>query len=296
MLKAGGLALEEIRRILDVQTVKPSPNWWILGGSGIYVVLPVTMGLSKLPYSEEIIFAGSLGIVVYLMSRLIRLLPAEARSALIATAVVIFVFRAMPGPGAGASWWQIDVLGFDQSFIARLGLIGSSLAIVGMFALRRWMSRKPITYVVVFLSVVSAFLSLPIIGMYYGLHEWTSNLTTGVVAARFIAIVDTALESPLGQVAMIPMLAWIASNAPSSMKATFFAVMASFTNLALSLSQLGTKYLNQIYTVTREVKSPDGSLTIPADYGELGMLFITVTLIALFLPLLTVFILRRKAQ
>ena len=53
---------------------------------------------------------------------------------------------------------------------------------------------------------------------------------------------------------MIPMLAWIAKNAPAELKATFFAVMASFTNLALSASSLGTKYLNEIFVVTREVR------------------------------------------
>jgi len=41
------------------------------------------------------------------------------------------------------------------------------------------------------------------------------------------------------------LLAWIAKNAPAHLKATFFAVFASFTNLALSASALGTKYLNQ---------------------------------------------------
>ena len=50
------------------------------------------------------------------------------------------------------------------------------------------------------------------------------------------------------------MLAWIANSAPERLKATYFAVMASFTNLALSASQLLTKYLNQIYVVTREVQ------------------------------------------
>ena len=45
---------------------------------------------------------------------------------------------------------------------------------------------------------------------------------------------------------MIPMLAWIANSAPANLKATYFAVMASFSNLALSASQLGTKYLNEI--------------------------------------------------
>ena len=70
---------------------------------------------------------------------------------------------------------------------------------------------------------------------------------------------------------MVPMLAWIANSAPDHLKATFFAVMASFTNLALSLSQLGTKYLNQVFTVTREVRDRgSGVVEVPADYGELG--------------------------
>jgi hypothetical protein len=91
------------------------------------------------------------------------------------------------------------------------------------------------------------------------------------------------------------MLAWIAQNAPAHLKATFFAVMASFTNLALSLSNLGTKYLNQIYIVTREVKDPaTGAISIPADYSELGILLITVTLIGLFLPLLTLFVIQKS--
>jgi hypothetical protein len=122
--------------------------------------------------------------------------------------------------------------------------------------------------------------------MYYGLHEWTAAHTGGVVDAHFIALVDTAIESPLGQVAMIPMLAWIANSAPAKLKATFFAVMASFTNLALSASTLGTKYVNQFYTVTREVSDRDtGAVTVPADYSELGWLMIMVAVLTLLLPL-----------
>jgi hypothetical protein len=136
------------------------------------------------------------------------------------------------------------------------------------------------------LTLAGTLLSLPQIGMYYGLHEWTAARTGGVVDARFIALVDTALESPLGQIAMVPMLAWIANSAPPRLKATFFAVMASFTNLALSASQLGTKYLNQVYTVSREVRDPaTKAVNVAADYGELGALFITVTLVGLAVPL-----------
>lgn len=48
----------------------------------------------------------------------------------------------------------------------------------------------------------------------------------------------------------------LANLAPANLKATYFAVMASFSNLALSLSQLGAKYLNQALLVAREVRDP----------------------------------------
>jgi len=270
------------------------PNWWILGGSLAFVVFTVGMGLNRVPYNQEIIFVGSLGIVVFLMMRLLRVLDPLARRTLLGTAIVIFVFRATPSAGAGAGWWEIDVLGFDQRFLSILSLIASGLTLLGMFVFRRFMAERSIAYVVASLTVAGTVLSLPTIGMYYGLHEWTAALTGGVVDARFIAVVDTALVSPLGQIAMIPMLAWIASSAPPNLKATFFAVMASFTNLALSLSQLGTKYVNQIYTVTREVRErATDVVTVPADYSELGWLLLTVTLVGLVAPLLAIVLVRR---
>jgi hypothetical protein len=85
---------------------------------------------------------------------------------------------------------------------------------------------------------------------------------------------------------MIPMLAWIANSAPAQLKATFFAVMASFTNLALSASTLGTKYVNKLYTVTREVQDREtAAITVPADYSELGWLMMTVAALTFLLPL-----------
>jgi hypothetical protein len=142
---------------------------------------------------------------------------------------------------------------------------------------------------VVLLTVVGALLSAPTIGMYYGLHEWTARHTGGVIDARFIALLDTALESPLGQIAQIPLLAWIANSAPANLKATYFAVMASFTNLALSAAQLGTKYLNEVFVVSREVVDrASGAVKVPQDYSELGVLMIAATLITLLVPLIAV--------
>ena len=285
-LRGQGKGRAEAERLVMEPDEPPAPNWWILGGSLAFVVFTVGMGLSPLTYSQELIFAGSFAIIAFLVAKLTRALEPAMRATLIGTAVVIFVYRAIPSPGPGVTWWMIDALGFDQHFLAVLSLISSALTLAGMFIFRRFMAERSIAYVIGFLTVIGTALALPIIGMYYGLHVWTAALTGGVVDARFIALVDTALESPLGQIAMIPMLAWIANSAPANLKATYFAVMASFTNLALSLSQLGAKYLNQAFIITREVRdSTTGAIQVPADYSDLGMLLVVQAVIGLALPL-----------
>ena len=53
-------------------------------------------------------------------------------------------------------------------------------------------------------------------------------------------------------------------------------LMASFSDLALAGSQLGTKYLNELYVVKR------------GEYGALGELMIVATVLGLALPLVAV--------
>jgi hypothetical protein len=283
-LVAGGMSAQQAVAALEQHAGKTKPNWWILGGGFAFVAFTLVVGLSNFEYSEELIFAGSFAIVVFLIAKLTRALAPDARATLIGTAIVIFIYRAVPSPGPGATWWMIDDLNFDGQFLSVLSLISSALTLAGMFLFRRFMAERSIAYVIGFLTLCSFVLSLPTLGMYYGLHHWTAAMTNGVVDARFIALVDTALESPLGQIAMIPMLAWIARSAPADLKATYFAIMASFTNLALSLSQLGTKYLNQWFVVAREVKDAAGAVQTAADYSQLGVLLIVSMVIGLVLP------------
>ena len=290
-LSVTGIVMHAFTKARDATPAgeKTHPNWWILGGSLVFVVITLSVGLGQLPASQEIIFGGSFAVILFLLWRLARELSPAARETLVATALIIFVFRAMPTVGPGYQWWAIDILRFDEGFFARLQLVAYGLTLAGMFVFRRYMAEKPISSIIVMLSVAGAVLSLPNIGMYYGLHEWTARHTGGVVDARFIALMDTALESPLGQIAMIPMLAWIANSAPAHMKATYFAVMASFSNLALSAAQLGTKYFNEIYVVSREVKDrATGAVKVAQDYSELGVLLISVTVVTLLVPLAVV--------
>ncbi len=257
---------------------KLTPDWKLLGGCAAFVLISLLLGLSDLSLKKEMIFLGSLAVVLYLMHLLLKDLTPAKRREIISIAAMIFIFRSMPGFGAGASWWQIDVLGFDESFMGTLRQISAILAIMGLFALRGWMNRRPIPYLVVFLSVYNAVMMSPFIGMYYGLHEWTE--THFGFGARTIAIIDTMADSPLGQVMMVPMLAWIAREAPDHQKASFFAVMAAFTNLALSASSLLTKYVNRTFVIER------------GDYSSLGYLLIAVTMAMLIVPILSVLIIK----
>ncbi len=259
---------------------KTDVNWTILIGSLVFVVFSVSVGTLAVPFAQEIVFAGSVAIILFLI---------------IGTAIIIFAFRAMPSPGPGLTWFEIDVLMFNEQFFSVLSLLAAILTLAGIILLRPFMSQNSIARIIVILSIAGGLLFLPSIGMYYGLHEWTAAMTGGIVDAKFIAIINTAVESPLGQVSMIPLLAWIAKNAPDNMKATFFAVFASFTNLALSASSLGTKYLNQIFVVTREVKDKvTNQIVTTADYSELGILIITVALITFAVPVGAVIIVQNS--
>ena len=287
-LAAKGFAKSEIQRMLDPHPERPPINWWIIGGGLAFAVVSLGVGIGDVPGGQEIVFGASMAIVLFLMGQITSELEPDARHVLIGTAVLVFVFRAVPGPGAGSTWWMIDQLGFDQQFLAELSLIGSVLTLAGLFVFRRFMAERSMAYIVGSLTVATTIIGAPVVGLYYGLHHWTAAHTGGVVDARMIVLIDTAIESPLGQIAMVPMLAWIANSAPDRLKATFFAVMASFTNLALAAAQLGTKYLNQAFVVAREVRDASGAVTMPADYSQLGTLLVLTAVITFVVPMLAV--------
>ncbi len=288
LVRSGMARAEAMRKVLHNPETVTMNHWYFTGGAA-FVALTLAVGLSDMPFSQEIVFAGSMTVVLLLMRQLIQVLEPDQARILVGTAIIIFVFRAVPGPGAGLTWFNIDVLGFDQQFLSVLSLITGVLTLAGMIVLRPLMASRTIVYIIILLTIAAGVLSLPNLGLYYGVHHWTAAMTGGVVDARFIAILDTAVESPLGKVAMIPMLAWIARNAPGHLKATFFAVMASFTNLALSASNLATRYINEVFLVTREVVDPTtGAVTTPADYSQLGWLLISVAAVTVVAPLLAI--------
>ncbi|MBF96992.1 MAG: hypothetical protein CMJ13_07210 [Pelagibacterales bacterium] len=259
-----------------------------------FVFLVISLGTIKFPFSQELILITSLILIFILMKYLVKSLSKKEKFTIIGTALIIFIYRAIPGPGQGLNWFEIDILGFDQSFMSYLSVNAAFITLMGLFFLKNLIIKISLANLFIFLSLISGLLYLPSLFMYYGGHNYTSILTGGLVDARFIAFVNTAVESPLGQVAMIPLLGWIAKNAPIKYKATFFAVFASFTNLALSARELFTKYLNKIFIIKREIIEQDSGIVLEkADYNSLDELLICLVMITILVPIVAILMIQK---
>jgi len=209
-----------------------------------------------------------------------RDLDAKTRRAILFTSIIIFAFRATPAVGDGYFWWTLDVLKFDEAFYGTLRQTSAIIALVALWLFSKQLTEYSVTKVLFWLAVAGTVLSLPNIGLYYGLHHWTE--ATFGFGARAIAVIDAATASPFAQLSMIPLLTLTAFYAPAGHRATWFALMASLMNMALVAGQLQTKYLNQLFVVGR------------GEYAELGALLLIAAGLGLAIPLAAIVLFGRR--
>lgn len=252
-------------------------DWRILGGGLAFGAIVTAIAIAGLPAAQEIVFLISFVIIVAMLRRVIAHVPAEAQRHIVIAAIVIFVFRATPSVGQGYTWFSIDVLGFDQAFFGVLQQTGAAIGLVAAWLLADAVTRQPITRVLLWLTILGGVLAIPNVILVSGAYEWTERIFG--LGARSIALIDSAAQSPLAQVSMIPLLTLVAVNAPSGHRATWFALMASLMNLALVAGSLQTKYLNLIFPVDR------------GQYGELTALVVVVFGIGVIVPLAAILVL-----
>jgi len=286
--------------IVKLDVAKPTPiNCKILCGGLIFAVFVILMGYGQyqhwnnklvqfiFKYSQEIVLIVSLSVIIYMLNLVLKDIDELTRKFIIKTAIIIFVYRAMPSVGPGLQWWEIDVLGFDKAFFGTLAQIGAVLSILGMWFLSDFIAKKPAYWTLIWLTIITTILFLPIIGLYYNIPQSLG------LSPKSVAIIDTALSSPFEQLSMIPLLTLIAIYAPEGKRATWFALMASLMNLALTTGGIFTKYLNEFFVVSREVVE-NGKVIMPQDYSKLGVLMIIVTVINVVIPILTIYYLMIK--
>jgi hypothetical protein len=276
-----GLTLFAVAMTAREDAAPHDPDWRILGGGLAFGAVVIALALFEVPFAQEIVFALSMAVIIRMLVLVTAGLDPATKRAILATSVIIFAFRATPSAGDGAFWFTLDVLGFDAAFLGHLGQTSAVISVLGLWLLRRQLTKHSVATVLFWLTIAGAALSLPIISLFYGLHHWTeAHLGFG---ARAIMLIDTAAAGPFDQLGMVPLLTLVAYYAPPGQHATWFALMASLMNLALVAGQLQTKYLNMVFIVGR------------GDYGELGALLVTVTLIGLAVPLLALAVFRPRA-
>ncbi|ARP99184.1 hypothetical protein [Pseudorhodoplanes sinuspersici] len=267
--------------VIGQEKAAPRPiDWRILGGGLAFGAAVLALALGSVPYAQEFIFVLSMAVICTMLVFVTRDLDHKSRMAIFYTTIIIFAFRATPTIGDGYFWWTLDILKFDEQFYGVLRQTGAVLAIIAMWVFAKQLTEYSVTKTLFWIAVIGSILSLPSIGLYFGLHEWTERVFG--FGARSIAIIDTAAASPFAQLSMIPLLTLIAFYAPAGHRATWFALMASLMNMALVAGQLQAKYLNQIFVVQR------------GDYGELGGLLIVATIVAFVLPVGTILLFGRK--
>jgi len=267
--------------LIKSETAERRPiDWRILGGGLAFGAAVVALGVGGVPFAQEIIFVISMGVVCGMLIFVTRELDHNTRMIILYAAIIIFAFRSTPSVGDGYFWFSIDVLKFDEAFYGILRQTSAIISIIALWLLAKQITEYSVAKTLFWIAVAGTILTLPSIGLYYGLHHWTEEMFG--FGARVIAFADTAASSPFAQLSMIPLLTLTAYYAPAGHRATWFALMASLMNLALVAGQLQTKYLNEIYAVGR------------GDYGELGVLLITVTVLGLLVPLTAILLFGRR--
>lgn len=255
-------------------------DWRILGGGIAFGAATVFLGLVGVSYAQEITFVLSLTVIVLMLNRVTADIDNDTRKTILYAALIIFFFRATPGVGEGYRWFTIDVLGFDEAFYGVLGQIGAAIALIAAWLLSDAITRVPVARVLLWLTILGGLLSFPTLLLVYRADLWTE--ATFGFGARTIAVIDAAAASPLAQLSMVPLLTLIAIYAPPARRAVWFALMASFLNLALIAGQLGTKYLNGIFLIER------------GNYSELPSLVVTAIVLGLVVPLTAILIFGRR--
>ncbi len=257
-------------------------DWRIVGGGFVFAAGVLGLATTGFPYSQEAIFVLSMVVITVMLAIVTSDVDPKTRRAVLYTTIIVFAFRATPSAGDGYFWWTLDVLKFDEAFYGVLRQTGALIAFIALWVFSRQLTEYSITTVLLWLACAQAVLTLPNIGLVYGLHQWTeSNFGLG---ARSIALIDTVANTPLVHLSMVPLLALIAYHAPPRKRATWFALMASLMNMALVAGQLETKYLNQIFVVQR------------GEYSEMGPLLVVATVLSFVLPVGAVLLFGRRAN
>jgi hypothetical protein len=160
-------------------------DWRMLGGGIAFGVAILALALGSVPFGQELIFALSMAVICTMLVIVTRDFDAKTRRAILFTSIIIFAFRATPLLGDGYFWWTLDVLKFDGEFYGILRQTGAILSIVAMWLFSKQLTEYSVTKVLFWIALAGTALSLPSIGLFFGLHHWTGCLALARARSRW---------------------------------------------------------------------------------------------------------------
>lgn len=237
-------------------------NWRLIGISAL--IIPVA-----LVGNTELLLVGMLFYVGYFMYKVCPL-----NKTFLMTCLGIFFFRLYPSTGPAGSWWGIDVLKFDATFLGNLTLTARIASLVMLGLVGRFITKGKVRLTLGIITGITLFLSLPELAIFHGIIP--------VEYAKSVVLGSVILDAPLGGISMVVLGIVIANYAPRTGRATYMSVLASFMNLALMGGDLVSKWLNKIYVVEQ------------GEYSQYGNLLLACIIIGLVLSLVGVSLIREK--
>ncbi len=169
-------------------------NLPIFIGGLIYLLAVVTIVSIDFAYAQEIVFIVGITIVSIALYSLCIHLDLQKKKEIFAILLVIFACRAVPTHSPGVKWWQMDELGFTPEFYGNLSQVSTILGLIGVWLLAKRVINRDVGLVLLSLNTLHVIFQLPMIGIAFGLDQWTiKHLGFG---AKAIALVDNIIEGP----------------------------------------------------------------------------------------------------
>ena len=250
-------------------------NKKILFTGTVYGVFCILSGL-LFKDAQLIVFIVSFSVIILMLYSLLKSMPKKAKMTFVLSMSAIFLFRIIPHSGEAVNWFYMDVIGFDTYWLGIRNTLATCSALFVLWFLMDYITGNNIFKTMLWLIVLMTLLSIPDILIYYGIPQSMG------IAAKGLALLDTALIAPLSAMAMIPLGVIIANNAPEKERAIYIGLTASFMNVALLGGEVMSTYFQKIWIVTR------------GNYGQLGELLIACLGISTILSIIGLIILKRS--
>lgn len=258
-----------IAKVEHTPSLQPMNKLILLGGIGYGIINLIAGSFS----GTEAVFSFSLLIIGIMLSILIKSsFPKHMIKPFVLAMIAIFLFRVTPGIGPAGTWWYIESLGFDNEFLGLLRLTSTITGFLVLYFLADSITNQSIFKTMLILTSAITLLSIPDILIFYNM--------IGGLDPRHVVWLDSAMAGPLASLSMIPLGVLVAQNAPPQQRAVYTSLTASFMNIALVGGDVITKWLNEIFIVSR------------TDFTQLGELMIYSLTISTLLSMVGLVVLK----